>query len=103
MSITSPRLPCCICSSSIRFFSLHVLQRDWHTLSLIRAQTEHRLPAMLSVQEVRRLILMQHPVALKAPEVEAPAPFVVSCPTCSKPMQLVMRRWTSHQAFFDTG
>ena len=42
--------------SGIRFFSQHVLQRDWHTLSLIRAPTEHRLPAVLSAQEVRRLL-----------------------------------------------
>ncbi len=45
-----------ICYSAIRFFYQHVLKRDWHTLSLIRAQTEHRLPAVLSVQEVRRLL-----------------------------------------------
>ena len=42
-----------ICSSGIRFFSQHVITRDWHTLSLIRAETERRLPTVLSVQEVR--------------------------------------------------
>jgi site-specific recombinase XerD len=45
-----------ICYSAIRFFYQHVLHRDWHLLSLIRAQTEHRLPAVLSVEEVRRLL-----------------------------------------------
>ena len=45
-----------ICYSGIRFFYQHVLPRDWHTLSLIRAQTEHRLPAVLSVAEVRCLL-----------------------------------------------
>jgi site-specific recombinase XerD len=45
-----------ICYSGIRFFSQHILKRDWHTLSLIRAQTEHRLPAILSVEEVQRLL-----------------------------------------------
>jgi len=45
-----------ICDSGIRFFSQHVLQRDWHTLSLLRAQTAHRLPAVLSIEEVRRLL-----------------------------------------------
>src|SRR6266487_2058941 len=40
-----------ICYSGIRFFYQHVLKRDWHTLSLIRAPTEHRLPALLSAQE----------------------------------------------------
>src|SRR5262245_54056050 len=45
-----------ICSSGLRFFSPHVLQRDWSTLSLIRAPTAHRLPAVLSGEEVRRLL-----------------------------------------------
>ena len=45
-----------ICYSGIRFFYQHVLQRDWHTLSLIRAETERRLPTVLSAQEVRRLL-----------------------------------------------
>jgi len=51
-----------ICSSGIRFFYQHVLTRDWHTLSLIRAQTEHRLPALLSAQEVRRLLVAATPL-----------------------------------------
>src|SRR5215510_6379940 len=51
-----------ICSSGIRFFSQHVLQRDWHTLALLRAQTAHRLPAVLSVEEVRRLLTSATPV-----------------------------------------
>jgi integrase/recombinase XerD len=45
-----------ICYSGIRFFYQHVLQRDWATLSLLRAQTTHRLPAVLSVEEVKRLL-----------------------------------------------
>jgi integrase/recombinase XerD len=50
-----------LCSSGIRFFSQHVLQRDWHTLSLLRAQTTHRLPAVLSVEEVKRLLTSATP------------------------------------------
>ena len=50
-----------ICSSGIRFFSQHVLQRDWHTLTLLRAHTAHRLPAVLSVEEVRRLLTSATP------------------------------------------
>jgi integrase/recombinase XerD len=50
-----------ICYSGIRFFYQHVLQRDWHTLSLIRAQTARRLPAVLSVEEVRRLLASATP------------------------------------------
>lgn len=51
-----------ICYSGIRFFSQHVLQRDWHTLTLIRAHTAHRLPAVLSVEEVRRLLQAAPPL-----------------------------------------
>jgi site-specific recombinase XerD len=51
-----------LCYSGIRFFYQHVLKRDWHTLSLIRAQTEHRLPAVLSVEEVRRLLKAATPL-----------------------------------------
>jgi site-specific recombinase XerD len=51
-----------ICYSGIRCFSQHVLQRDWHTLALMRAQTTHRLPAVLSVEEVRRLLAAATPL-----------------------------------------
>jgi integrase/recombinase XerD len=51
-----------ICSSGLRFFYQHVLQRAWHTLSLLRAQTAQRLPAVLSVQEVRRLLKAATPL-----------------------------------------
>jgi len=50
-----------ICYSGIRFFSQHVLQRDWHTLSLMRAPTAHRLPVVLSIAEVRRLLTSATP------------------------------------------
>jgi site-specific recombinase XerD len=51
-----------LCDSGIRFFSPYVLKRDWHTLSLLRAQTTHRLPAVLSVEEVTRLLASATPV-----------------------------------------
>jgi integrase/recombinase XerD len=44
-----------ICYCGIRFFYVHVLACDWHILSILRAQNEHRLPAVLSVDEVRKL------------------------------------------------
>ncbi len=44
-----------ICYCGIRFFFVHVLQRDWHTLDILRAQAEKRLPAVLSQEEVHRL------------------------------------------------
>src|SRR5438132_10721897 len=51
-----------ICYSGIRFFYQHVLQRDWPTLTLMRAPTTHRLPAILSVEEVRRLLASATPL-----------------------------------------
>ncbi len=45
-----------ICYSGIRFFYHHVLGRAWKPLDLIRAESEHRLPAILSLEEVRRLL-----------------------------------------------
>jgi integrase/recombinase XerD len=51
-----------LCYSGSRFFYQHVLKRDGHTLSRSRAQTEHRLPAVLSVEEVRRLLKAATPL-----------------------------------------
>ena len=45
-----------ICYCGIRFFFLHVLKRDWHMLDLVRAQSERRLPAVLSLEEVRTIL-----------------------------------------------
>ncbi len=45
-----------ICDSGLRFFSHHVLGRDWKTLDLMRAASAHRLPALLSLEEVHRLL-----------------------------------------------
>jgi integrase/recombinase XerD len=45
-----------ICYCGIRFFFEHVLQRNWHILGILRAQTERRLPAVLSREEVRGLL-----------------------------------------------
>jgi site-specific recombinase XerD len=51
-----------LCYSGIRFFYQHVLKRDWHTLTLIRPQITHRLPAVLSVEEVKRLLASATPL-----------------------------------------
>ena len=50
-----------LCYSGIRFFYQHVLQRDWATLTLIRPQITHRLPAVLSVEEVKHLLAAATP------------------------------------------
>ena len=44
-----------ICYCGIRFFYDNVLDRNWRILAILRAQNERRLPAVLSVEEVRSL------------------------------------------------
>jgi len=45
-----------ICYSGIKLFYLHVVQRDWPLLKIIKAPTEKRLPSVLSREEVERII-----------------------------------------------
>jgi integrase/recombinase XerD len=45
-----------ICYSGIKFFFINVLKRDWHTLELIHAKREQRLPTVLSINEVWSII-----------------------------------------------
>jgi integrase/recombinase XerD len=49
-----------ICYCGIRFFFVYVLKRNWHLFNLLRAQTEKRLPAVLSREEVRQLLTQVH-------------------------------------------
>jgi hypothetical protein len=57
----------------------------------------------IPTETLRGMILNQHPIGFKTPHLEAPQPFLASCPTCGTPMQLVMRLWTSKRVFLDTG
>jgi integrase/recombinase XerD len=45
-----------IASSGIKFFSSHTIPRDWPTRQRLRVRREKRLPDVLSVDAVRRLI-----------------------------------------------
>jgi integrase len=45
-----------ICYSGIKFFFINVLKREWHTLELIRAKREQRLPTVLSLKEIRAIL-----------------------------------------------
>jgi site-specific recombinase XerD len=45
-----------ICYSGIKFFFINVLRHKWHTLELINAKREQRLPDVLSVNEIWRII-----------------------------------------------
>ena len=40
----------------IRFFFVNVLQRNWHLLQWVRAQSEKRLPAVLSREEIDAIL-----------------------------------------------
>jgi hypothetical protein len=51
---------------------------------------------------IRLMIGQGHPSEDKPPQHEPPQPSVVRCPTCGVPMHVVMRLWTSPQAFVDT-
>jgi integrase/recombinase XerD len=42
------------------FFFVHVLKRNWHLFNLLRAQTEKRLPAVLSREEIRQILTHVH-------------------------------------------
>ena len=42
--------------SGIKFFFVNVLKRQWHTLELVHAKREQRLPTVLSVKTVRRIL-----------------------------------------------
>lgn len=44
----------------IRFFFVQVLQRNWHLFDILRAKSESRLPAILSQEEVRRILSCVH-------------------------------------------
>lgn len=63
-----------ICYCGIRFFFTNVLQHNWHIFNILRAQTEHRLPAILSQEEVRKLL-----VCVNTPHNHAYLTAVYSC------------------------
>ena len=45
-----------ICYAGIKFFFQNVLKREWHLLTLAKAPRERRLPAVLSREEVKKLL-----------------------------------------------
>ena len=54
------RSTCTIALCGIKFFYEQTLQRPWHTFELIRPAPEHKLPVVLSVQEVGRILTCLH-------------------------------------------
>lgn len=49
-----------IALSAIKFFFEYTLQRQWATLELVRPARETKLPAVLSVEEVGRVLARVH-------------------------------------------
>ncbi len=45
-----------ICYSGIKFFFINVLKRDWQILDIIHAKREQRLPTVLSVHDVWKIL-----------------------------------------------
>jgi len=45
-----------ICYSGIKFFFINILKREWHLLSIAQARRERRLPAVLTREEVKRIM-----------------------------------------------
>jgi len=54
------RSTCTIALCGIKFFYEQTLHRLWHTFELIRPAPEHKLPVVLSVQEVGRILTCVH-------------------------------------------
>jgi hypothetical protein len=51
-----------------------------------------------------RLIMVQgHPSEAQPTQRKPPPPRAARCPTCGAPMRVIMRVWTSHSGFVDTG
>jgi len=63
-----------ICYSGIKFFFINVLKRQWHTLELVHAKRERRLPTVLSTKEVRSILN-----TVKTPQNKAYLTTVYSC------------------------
>jgi site-specific recombinase XerD len=54
------RSTCTIALCGIKFFYEHSLKRQWHTLEFVRPAREKKLPVVLSMQEVGRILSCMH-------------------------------------------
>jgi hypothetical protein len=52
---------------------------------------------------LRLLIVQAHPSDGQLPQPHPPQLLVARCPTCGAPLRVIMRRWTAHRDFVDTG
>ena len=63
-----------IAYNGIKFFYTYTLKRDWSILMLVRAESEHKLPTVLTIEEVRSIL---H--AVNTPHNKAYLTLVYSC------------------------
>lgn len=54
------RNTCTIALCGIKFFYVHTLKRTWHMLEFIRPNKEHKLPVVLSLEEVSQILRCVH-------------------------------------------
>jgi Putative transposase/Transposase zinc-binding domain len=52
---------------------------------------------------LRLLIVQAHSIDFRPTQSVPPEPLAALCPTCGAQMHVVMRLWTAHRAFVDTG
>jgi Putative transposase/Transposase zinc-binding domain len=95
-----PRITQLDATQFIRRFLQHVLPNGFQKVRHFGFMNPR---CAITTHTLRRLILKPQPSAFKPPDLATPQPFLASCPTCGKPMQLIMRLWTSNQVFLDTG
>jgi hypothetical protein len=57
----------------------------------------------IHIDTLRQMIVYAQPIDGTPLRSVPPPPRVALFPTCGAPMRVVMRRWTSHRAFVDTG
>ncbi|NOX33196.1 MAG: hypothetical protein GXP56_05580 [Deltaproteobacteria bacterium] len=88
-----------ICYSGIKFFFVNVLKKDWHTLVMVHAKREKRLPSVLSLGEIRLLL-----DSVTTPQNKAFLTTVYSCDLrlnealqgykdFTRPLNLLIRQW----------
>src|SRR5262249_47655070 len=97
---TRPRPPTLDALEFLRRFLQHVLPDGF-----VKVRHFGFLHASCAIppDTLRRMIVQARPIDGKPTRIVPPQPLVALCPTCGTPMRVVMRLWTSHRAFVDTG
>jgi Putative transposase len=84
----------------IRRFLQHVLP---HGFMKVRHFGFLHASCAIPPATIRLMIGQAHPLDGSPPPRTPPPPRVARCPTCGAPMHVILRLWTSHSGFVDTG